>query len=163
MLSLAVAGATAFTPSSQLPGSQCAVHARTATPHCSLLNEESMSRRALVSGGAGLALGLGVTPAWAGYVTSLGIETTKPKDAEKDEELLASSAVKKSLDGIKKYKSSASTLKSKFSGDVNMQLIPTIRKEFDFGQVGRSRRGREREAAPPLRASTASSMPAVLE
>jgi len=74
-------------------------------------------------------------PVHAGYVTSLGIETTKPKDAERDDELLASTEVQKSLEGIRGYKAAASALKSTFAGDTNMPLIPTIRKEFDFSKV----------------------------
>lgn len=93
------------------------------------------SRRSVISAGVlGAVLG-GVTPAWAGYVTSLGIETTKPKDAEKDDELLSSKEVQKSIQGIKGYKSAAKELGAKFSTDTTMPLIPTIRKDFDFSKV----------------------------
>lgn len=93
-----------------------------------------MSRRTAVGGGLGALVGA-AAPAWAGYVTSLGIETTKPKDAEKDDELLATKEVQKSIEGIKGYKAATVALKSSFGGDTNMPLIPTIRKEFDFSKV----------------------------
>lgn len=124
----------AFSPStSQLPVAHRA--ARSAVPQCLAADDDALSRRAVLSGGLGVALGLGAAPAWAGYVTSLGIETTKPKDAEKDDDLLSSKEVQKSIEGIKGYKAAAAALKSSFSGDSNMPLIPTIRKEFDFSKV----------------------------
>merc|ERR1711988_532007 len=64
-----------------------------------------------------------------------GIETTLPKDAEKDDELLKSTAVQKAIEGIKGTKSSAAALKAKFATDTGMPLIPTIRKDFDFSKV----------------------------
>merc|ERR1711988_1709121 len=70
----------------------------------------------------------GATPAFAGYVTSLGLETTKPKDADIDDELLESKAVQTGLSNLKSYKASVDK-------DTNMPLIPTIRKEFDFSQL----------------------------
>lgn len=82
-----------------------------------------------------MALGIGAAPAWAGYVTSLGIETTKPKDAEVDAELLATKAVQSSIEGIRGYKKAAVSLKNTFSGDTNMPLVASIRKEFDFSRV----------------------------
>lgn len=130
---LTLAGASGFTPVAQLPASHCV--ARSAAPQCSLLDDESLSRRAVLSGGLGVALGLGARPVNAGYVTSLGIETTSPKDAEKDDELLASKEVQKSIEGIKGYKLAAAELSQKFAADTNMPLIPSIRKEFDFSQV----------------------------
>uniref|UniRef100_A0A6T8BZZ0 Uncharacterized protein n=1 Tax=Prymnesium polylepis TaxID=72548 RepID=A0A6T8BZZ0_9EUKA len=130
-VSFALAGA-AFTPISQLPASHGV--ARGSVPQCSLLEEVS-PRRAVLSAAVGIALGLGANPASAGYVTSLGLETTKPKDAEKDDELLASKEVQKSIDGIKGYKVAAASLKSAFAGDSAMPLIPAIRKEFDFSKV----------------------------
>jgi len=102
---------------------------------CSLDDETvSVSRRAALVGACS-AVAFGCTPAWAGYVTSLGLETTSPKDADRDDELLASKEVQKSIEGIKGYKSAAQALKSSFSKDTGMPLIPTIRKEFDFSQV----------------------------
>jgi len=68
-------------------------------------------------------------------VTSLGIETTKPKDADVDGELLASKEVQSGLSAIKNYRSAASTLKAQFEADNAMQLIPVIRKEFDFSKL----------------------------
>merc|ERR1719409_2622341 len=106
MLTTLIANSVAFAPTTQLPPAHRVARCG-AVPQCSLLDEEGFSRRAALSGGLGLALGLGATPAWAGYVTSLGIETTKPKDAEKDDELLSSKEVQKSIEGIKGYKSAA--------------------------------------------------------
>lgn len=92
------------------------------------------SRRALLTSIASLGVA-SATPAWAGYVTSLGIETTKPQDAEKDDELLGSKAVQDGLSAIKKYRSSAAALSSQFEKDTNMNLIPVIRKDFDFSAL----------------------------
>jgi len=74
-------------------------------------------------------------PAWAGYVTSLGIETTQPKDADKDDDVLKTKEVQAGLENIKVYKTSAASLKSKFLSDSNVNLIPAIRKDFDFSKV----------------------------
>lgn len=68
-------------------------------------------------------------------MTSLGIETTKPKDADVDGELLASKEVQSGLSAIKNYRSAASALKAQFEADNAMQLIPVIRKEFDFSKL----------------------------
>jgi len=97
--------------------------------------DEATSRRALLAGAIGVALGPRSAPAWAGYVTSLGIETTKPQDSEVDQELLKSKEVQKVLDNIKSYKLTGASLQSKFEADGNLNLIPAIRKEFDFAQV----------------------------
>jgi hypothetical protein len=67
--------------------------------------------------------------------TPQGIETTKPENAEKDDELLGSKAVQDSLAAIKKYRSAAASLSSQFEADTNMNLIPVIRKEFDFSKL----------------------------
>lgn len=93
------------------------------------------SRRAALAGFAGVVIGAGASPSWAGYVTSLGIETTTPKDAERDAELLATKAVQDALKGMRGYKAAAQSLKSQFAADNNMQLIATIRKDFDFSKV----------------------------
>jgi len=74
-------------------------------------------------------------PAWAGYVTSLGIETTKPSDADVDDDLLKSKSVQESLTNLKTYQVSAVTLKAAFDKDTNMPLISSIRKDFDFSKL----------------------------
>jgi len=93
------------------------------------------SRRAVLAGLLGVGVGAGATPAFAGYVTSLGIETTKPADADVDDELLKSKPVQDGISNIKAYKSAAASLKSQFSKDSSMNLIPSIRKEFDFSKL----------------------------
>jgi len=100
-----------------------------------VLDDEGFSRRAALAGALGVALGVGAKPAFAGYVTSLGLETTKPEDAERDSELLATKAVQQGIENIKAYREAAKVLKSKFSTDTNSVLIPTIRKDFDFSKV----------------------------
>ena len=80
------------------------------SPLCSA----DLPRRALLSSLASAAAlaATAASPAWAGYITNLGIEPTKPADAEKDDELLATKEVpplpllhhaKKSLESIKNY------------------------------------------------------------
>jgi hypothetical protein len=128
-----VACASGFTPQMQLPAAHPAT--RSTTPLCSLSDRESTSRRAVLSGMLGVALGVGSRPAWAGYVTSLGIETTSPKDAEKDGDLLSSKEVQQTLTNLNTYKTAAAGLKAKFAADTNMVLIPAIRNEFDFSKV----------------------------
>jgi len=113
--------------------------ARSSAPQL-LVDEEPLfsaetSRRAVLAALLGAGVGAGATPAFAGYVTSLGIETTKPKDADIDDELLESKAVQTGLSNLKSYKASAMALKASFDKDTNMPLIPTIRKEFDFSQL----------------------------
>ena len=93
------------------------------------------SRRAVLAALLGAGVGAGAMPATAGYVTSLGLETTSPKDADVDDELLASRAVQGSLNNLKGYKATASSLKGAFFKDTTMLLIPTIRKEFDFSKL----------------------------
>merc|ERR1719331_3375803 len=86
--------------------------------------------------GAAAALGVaGAAPAWAGYVTSLGITATAPKDAEKDDELLQTKEVQRGLENLKNYKKAAIDLKAKFQADNNSVLIPQIRSQFDFSKV----------------------------
>lgn len=112
--------------------------ARSSAPQLSAnepLFDSATSRRAVLAALLGASIGAGATPAFAGYVTSLGIETTKPKDADIDDELLASKPVQDGLTSLKSYKSSAATLKASFEKDTNMPLIPTIRKEFDFSKL----------------------------
>ena len=74
-------------------------------------------------------------PVFAGYVTNLGLATTAPKDADIDQDLLSSRPVQASLRNMIKYKNAAKTLKGAFEKDTGMQLIPTIRKEFDFSKL----------------------------
>lgn len=69
------------------------------------------------------------------FCTPQGIETTKPENAEKDDELLGSKAVQDGLSAIKKYRSAAVSLSTQFEADNNMNLIPVIRKEFDFSKL----------------------------
>ena len=99
-----------------------------------LLSAET-SRRAVLAAMLGAGIGSFAQPSFAGYVTSLGIETTKPSDADVDKDLLNSKAVQTGLENIKGYKSAASSLKGKFESDPNMQLIPSIRKDFDFSKL----------------------------
>ena len=91
--------------------------------------------RAITAGSVGLLGGGVAQPALAGYVTSLGFETTLPKDAEKDDELLASSQVQRGLKNVVNYRVSARNLYSKFSSDPNVNLIPSIRSDFDFSKL----------------------------
>jgi hypothetical protein len=70
--------------------------------------------------------------------TPQGIETTKPENAEKDGELLDSKPVQDNLSAIKKYRAAAASLSSQFEADNNMNLIPVIRKEFDFSLLRNS-------------------------
>jgi len=132
-LSLFLASAAGFTPLAQFAPMHCA--GRTAVLRCSLEIDEATSRRAVLAGAMGVFLGVGAGPATAGYVTSLGIETTSPKDADVDTDLLKSDAVQKGLTNLKGYKSAAATLKTQFLSDTNAQLIPAIRKDFDFSKV----------------------------
>ena len=81
-----------------------------ASVHCGL--ESVAPRRAVLAA----ALGLGATgaaPAWAGYVTSLGIVTTSPKDAERDDELLGTKEVQAGLRNLKGYQTSAKSLQAR--------------------------------------------------
>ena len=116
--------------------SQCA---RSSAPQLAADDEPIISaetsRRAVLAALLGAGVGAGATPAFAGYVTSLGIETTKPKDADIDDEILATRQVQSALSNLKTYKSSAASLKGLFDKDTTMNLIPTIRKEFDFSKL----------------------------
>lgn len=107
---------------------------RTHGVRCSLDERPTAPRRAVLAAALGVGAS-GVTPAWAGYVTSLGIVTTKPSDAELDSDLLATKEVRKGLANLKTYKLKAAALQSTFQKDTNMALIPVIRKEFDFGAL----------------------------
>jgi hypothetical protein len=99
----------------------------------SSLNDVSTSRRAILAGAVGATVS--ATPAWAGYVYSLGIETTKPKDADVDDEILGTKAVQDGLKNIRTYRAAAASLKEEFDKDNNMALIPAIRKNFDFSAL----------------------------
>ena len=95
-------------PKLQVQPPTCA--ASRASVHCGL--ESVAPRRAVLAA----ALGLGATgaaPAWAGYVTSLGIVTTSPKDAERDDELLGTKEVQAGLRNLKGYQSSAKSLQAR--------------------------------------------------
>ena len=93
------------------------------------------NRRAVLAAAAGAIMGVGARPVFAGYVTNLGLATTAPKDADIDQDLLSSRSVQASLRNMIKYKNAAKTLKGAFEKDTGMQLIPTIRKEFDFSKL----------------------------
>merc|ERR1719453_2274891 len=114
--------------------------ARSARSSAPQLREEPLisaevSRRAILAAMLGAGVGAGATPAFAGYVTSLGIETTKPSDADVDDELLASKPVQDGLGRLKACKEAAQSLKAAFAKDTNMNLIPAIRKDFDFSKL----------------------------
>jgi hypothetical protein len=125
--------AAAFTLRSS-PLSSVPPHARCTAPLCSADPQLALSRRAALAAGASVAASC-AAPAWAGYVTNLGIETTKPKDADVDDELLASKEVQAGLTAIASYRAAASALKLKFDADGSMPLIPVIRQEFDFSKL----------------------------
>ena len=55
-----------------------------------------------------------------------------PKDAIIDDEIFNSSAVQNSLKNIKAYSSQVKVLKDKLTADSQVDLGPTIRKEFEF-------------------------------
>jgi hypothetical protein len=93
------------------------------------------SRRAVLAGVAGAIIGVGASPVQAGYVTSLGIVTTSPSDAEVDDELLGTKAVKESIANLKGYKNAALSLDAQFAKNKDVPLIPTIRKYFDFSKL----------------------------
>jgi len=130
-----VASASAFSP---LPA--CRPAAPVVRAAACMSSEEPLisaetSRRAVLAGLLGMGVGAGATPAFAGYVTSLGIEPTKPTDADRDDEVLATKAVQDGLKNLRSYKASASSLKATFDKDTTIQLIPSIRKDFDFSQL----------------------------
>jgi len=124
--------ALGFSPAQKLQVQAPTCAATRASVHCGL--ESVAPRRAVLAA----ALGLGATgaaPAWAGYVTSLGIVTTSPKDAERDDELFATKQVQDGLTSLKGYQTAAKSLQASFKKEKNMALIPAIRKEFDFAAI----------------------------
>mmetsp|Transcript_16463 Transcript_16463/g.39290 ORF Transcript_16463/g.39290 Transcript_16463/m.39290 type:complete len:206 (-) Transcript_16463:261-878(-) len=122
-----------FSPAQKLQVQAPTCSATRASVHCGF---ESVAPRRTVLAAAALGLGAtGAAPARAGYVTSLGIVTTSPKDAERDDELFATKQVQDGLNGLKGYQSAAKTLQASFKKDKNMALIPAIRKEFDFAAI----------------------------
>ena len=136
MLSVGLIASTqAFTLQAPCAPTHGAVRSSSAVMEAEPLFSAETSRRAVLAALLGAGVGAGATPAFAGYVTNLGIETTNPKDADIDDEVLASKAVQDGLANIKKYKSAASSLKGMFDSDTAMNMIPTIRKEFDFSKV----------------------------
>merc|ERR1711871_1212695 len=78
------------------------------------------SRRAVLAGVAGAIL---------------GVVTTKPEEAELDDELLGTKAVKDSIANLKGYKNAAKSLDAQFQKNKDVPLIPTIRKYFDFSKL----------------------------
>jgi len=52
-----------------------------------------------------------------------------------DSELLASKPVQDGLGRLKACKEAAQSLKAAFAKDANMNLIPAIRKDFDFSKL----------------------------
>ena len=101
--------ALGFSPAQKLQVQAPTCAATRASVHCGL--ESVAPRRAVLAA----ALGLGATgaaPAWAGYVTSLGIVTTSPKDAERDDELFATKQVQDGLSSLKGYQTAAKTLQA---------------------------------------------------
>ena len=123
--------ATAYTPT-PLHRAPAVCQPRVGNVIC--LAEPVAPRRAVLAAALGLGA-TGVAPAFAAFGSGLGIVTTLPKDAEKDQELLNSEQVKKALSELNSYKQKASSLQGTFQKDLNMQLIPIIRKEFDFGAL----------------------------
>jgi hypothetical protein len=105
-------------------------------PLCSLQGEgKNLARRYVINTAIGATVGVSAIPAWAGYVTSLGIETTSKEDAEIDQELLRSSQVQDSIKNVQRYQKVGQFLKGKFDENSNVVIIPFIRKEFDFSKV----------------------------
>jgi len=135
-LTCGLATASAFSPTTAACRPAAASTRAAAAPRCEASAEEGIfSRRAVLAGVAGAVIGLGSQPVTAGYVTSLGIETTKPKDADIDDDLLASKPVQASINNLNGYKSAANSLKSQFDANTDLELIPAIRKEFDFSKL----------------------------
>ena len=123
--------ALGFSPAQKLQVQSPTCSAR-ASVQCGL--ESVAPRRAVLAAALGLGAS-GAAPAWAGYVTSLGIVTTSVKDAERDDELFATKQVQDGVAGLKGYQATAKSLQATFQKDTNMALIPVIRKEFDFAAV----------------------------
>lgn len=133
MLSVALYASAGF---QSVPAAIPAQQVARGAPLCALRDDGVTSRRAVLrSATLAAAATSAASPAWAGYVTSLGITPTKPQDAEADSDLLASKEVQKGLENLKSYKSAAAGLKAKFESDKNMPLIPVIRAQFDFSKV----------------------------
>ena len=124
--------ALGFSPAQKLQVQSPTCSATRASVQCGL--ESVAPRRAVLAAALGLGAS-GAAPAWAGYVTSLGIVTTSPKDAERDDELFATKQVQDGIAGLKGYQTAAKSLQASFEKDKNMALIPAIRKEFDFAAV----------------------------
>ena len=134
MLGLSLSTVAFQGPASKVPVCHSAT-ARANTVQCSL--DEAMPRRAVLAAALGLSAS-GAAPAfagWAGESVSLGVKTTSPKDADRDDDLLATKEVQAGLSNLKAYKQTAAALKGTFAKDSNMQLIPVIRKEFDFSKL----------------------------
>eukprot|EP00322_Chrysochromulina_rotalis_P015290 CAMPEP_0115849388 /NCGR_PEP_ID=MMETSP0287-20121206/11425_1 /TAXON_ID=412157 /ORGANISM="Chrysochromulina rotalis, Strain UIO044" /LENGTH=218 /DNA_ID=CAMNT_0003303357 /DNA_START=12 /DNA_END=668 /DNA_ORIENTATION=+ len=130
-----LAATEAFAPAPAGASRTGARAVRTTMPVCESTDEAIFSRRAVLAGVAGSVIGLGSKPSFAGYVTSLGIETTTPKDADIDDELLATKSVQDALGALKGYKEAAVSLKSQFNANTDAVLIPSIRKDFDFSKL----------------------------
>jgi hypothetical protein len=97
---------------------------------------QSASRRAVVMGTIALGASATTQSASAGYATNLGLGAgTLPQDAEVDYDLFKTKQVQVSLKKIKEYQSTAKSMKVQFMKNTTMNLIPTIRKEFDFSKV----------------------------
>jgi len=131
-----VATATGFSP--MAISQPASVHVRSVAPQ--MMADEPMfsaetSRRAVLAGLLGAGIGVGARPVSAGYVTSLGIVTTEPKDAEIDEDILKTKEVQQGLANLKGYKNAAAALQVQFSKNKDVPLIPTIRKYFDFSKL----------------------------
>lgn len=112
--------------------------ARCSTPLCALNEQDAgTTRRAVLSGVVGVVVGSTIPPANAGYVTSLGIETTSTADAvaNRDSDLMNSGAVQTGITNLKNYRSKAAALQQAFTKQTNADLIPIIRKEFDFAKL----------------------------
>lgn len=133
LFAYSVASLLAFVPPPCSNAGMATRHSRT-TQVCAS-EGGNLARRAILTGVCAGAAAAATTPVWAGYVTSLGIETTAPKDADKDEELLGTKQVQGGLENIKTYRSAAASLQSRFAAEQNMPLIPVIRKDFDFSKL----------------------------
>ena len=131
-----LASATGFAPTPAASRSAAASTRAAAAPRCDASVKDAVfNRRAVLAGVAGAVVGVGSQPVTAGYVTNLGIVTTEPKDADIDDELLKTEGVQKSLKNLAGYKTAAASLKGQFESNTDMQLIPSIRKDFDFGKL----------------------------
>lgn len=130
MISASLAALSFSPPASHVACPASSVRASSVV--CSL--EQPMQRRAVLAAALGLGAS-GAAPAWAGYVTSLGIVTTKPADAERDDDLFATKEVQAGVKNLQQYRETAKALRATFDKDNNMQLIPVIRKDFDFSAL----------------------------